>query len=370
MYELTGPNIIKIKVCVFIDEDEEVLLLSIDKSRKVSDLKDLVINKLKSKYPFIADKSTLIQFIFRSVILNLDSILENFEVKSGSRFDMLVQEQVTTTRTSNFVYESHQEKRTLDTEASTTLAPIEKLPKMKKKNYTLSPSLIEMARMTESQLMKIDNLSIENEYGQILWEGQTDVRGLNFDELVNIDLYWATVYPEEVERQELKPEVGKGLNKPATIKLFKIFPKVSSSESAKKIFVDRLKEKTTKIQDAEFENYDMRNGVFTFKVKHFTTYDFTYIYQNLLNLRRQDSESTKLSDNMQLRNDIKNTRKYSVKEIKDRYFNSWKTSYNLLDVAVRNNQSFIPKFEGGSFEQFILSRSKGIIFEFKSSDFS
>lgn len=49
--ELTGPNIVKVKVSVFIDDTEELLLLSIDKSYKVADLIKLAVDKLKkSRY--------------------------------------------------------------------------------------------------------------------------------------------------------------------------------------------------------------------------------------------------------------------------------------------------------------------------------
>ena len=219
IYELSGPNVVKVKVSVFIDEEEEILLLSIDKKRKVSDLRDLVISKLKAKYPGIADKSTLIQIVHRSRILNLENSLDDSGVKTGMRFDMLVQEQsFTKTETAKPDDETIKRKRKSENDPALALAPFEKLPIMKRKDYTLTPNLIEMARMNEFQLMTIDNLSIENEFGKIQWEGKTDVRGINFDELVNIEKYSATVYPESIEKLNLKPEVGKGLNKPAEIR--------------------------------------------------------------------------------------------------------------------------------------------------------
>lgn len=370
VYELTGPNVIKVLISIFIDDGEEKLVLSVNKSRKVKDLIDLVINKLKSKYQFISDPSTLIQIIHKSTILSLDLILEEFEVKSGSRFDILVQEKQTTPVSQPGV-ESTDELMIFNTESSNMLAPLEKLPIMKRKDYTLYPSLVEIARMTELQLSSIENLSIENEYGQILWEGETDVRGINFDVLVNLDLYSATVYPEEIERQNLKPEVGQGLNKPATITLFKIFPSMNANEAARRKFAENLKKKTSNIPDAEFISYDEYHGVLSFKVAHFTTYDFSNIYHDLLSLKRHSSEKGKLLQSIALQEEVSLNRKSSNKLQKSNYLDSWKTTFRFNQEEILNKVSFRdfrPKFEGNSIEEFILSKSLGVIYEFNSKN--
>ena len=369
VYELTGPNVIKVLISIFIDDGEEKLVLSVNKSRKVKDLIDLVINKLKSKYQFISDPSTLIQIIHKSTILSLDLILEEVEVKSGSRFDILVQEKQTTPVSQPGV-ESTDELMIFNIESSNMLAPLEKLPIMKRKDYTLYPSLVEMARMTELQLSSIENLSIENEYGQIIWEEETDVRGINFDVLVNIDLYSATVYPEEIERQNLKPEVGQGLNKPATITLFKIFPSMNANEAARRKFAENLKKKTSNIPDAEFISYDEYHGVLSFKVAHFTTYDFSNIYHDLLSLKRHNSEKDKLLQSIALQ-EVSFNRKSSNKLQKSNYLDSWKTTFRFNKEKVLNKVSFRnfrPKFEGNSIEEFISSKSLGVIYEFNSKD--
>lgn len=368
IYELNGPNVIKVKVSVFIDDMEEIMILSINKSRKVSDLRDLVINKLKAKYPFITDPSTLIQIVHRSSILDQDLLLEQYEVKGGSRFDMLVQEKYNIP-TSQPQQQSAEETQEDNFELSSRLAPIDKLPIMKRKEYTLYPNLIEMARMTELQLSTVNDLCIENEYGQITWEGKTDVRGINFDILVHIDLYSATVYPEEIERLNLKPEIGKGLNKPAIIKLYKIFPALNSTQATRKKFVENLKAKTTKIPDAEFISYEESVGVFTFKVAHFTTYDFNSIYYSLTNLKRQFSESQeKQTEALPLLGDKCLSRRSSFKIRKDQYFDSWKTTFSNTQNQLNKNihlETERPIFEGKTVEEFISSKSLGVIYEFK-----
>jgi len=274
--ELVGPDIIRMKVSVFIDDQEEVLLLSIYKGRQVRDLRDLVVSKLKAKYPGLNDKDTLIQIVHKSKILNLENSLEDSGVRSGMKFDVLVQEQrahMTTTMAPDDDILAKPKK--IETDTASAFAPLDKLPIMRRTDYTLHPSLIEMARMNEFQLSTVEDLYIENRHGRIAWEGRTDVRGVDFDELVTIDQFAATVYPEHIERLNLKPEIGKGLNKPAIISLNNII--APSSEAKKRRFVDKLKAKTACMDDAVFLNFDEAKGILTFRVAHFTRYDLSNI---------------------------------------------------------------------------------------------
>lgn len=298
--ELSGPNVVKIKISVFIDEEEEILLLSIDKTRKVSDLRDLVISKLRAKYPGIADRSTIIQIVHRSRILNLENTLDDSGVQTGMRFDMLVQEQpITKTETARPEEEIVSRKRKPETDPTSALAPIEKLPIMKRRDYTLTPDLIDIARMNEFQLMTVDNLTIENQHGQIRWEGKTDIRGINFDELVIIEKFAATVYPEHIEKLNLKPEVGKGLNKPAIINLYNIYPPNKSNEATRKRFIESLKNKTSTLDDTEFLGYDERSGTLTFRVEHFTKYEFLECVGNEEDEAEEEAEEDEESENQQ-----------------------------------------------------------------------
>ncbi len=57
-----------------------------------------------------------------------------------------------------------------------------------------------MMLMTEEELKSIKNLKISNEFGEIKWIGVVDVRGVNFDE--SIDIRKAAV---EVYRENLPP---------------------------------------------------------------------------------------------------------------------------------------------------------------------
>jgi len=254
--ELTGPNIVKVKVSVFVEDTEELLLLSIDKTQKVKQLVKLAIDKLKNKYCGI--DSSLIQIIHKSRILNVENTLEDSGVQSGMTFTMLVQEQQTQTSTQSAKLESTTEfKRATEPKAKESAQYVsrDKLPILKDSNYSITPDIIEMARMSEFDLMNIKDLIIENESGKIHWTGNTDVIGVNFDDIVKIRDFSATVYPEEIEAKGLKPEVGQKLNKPAIITLFKI---VQSNKDRTSIsdFKENLKNRCEQLESCTFIDYD------------------------------------------------------------------------------------------------------------------
>ncbi|CAG9310134.1 unnamed protein product [Blepharisma stoltei] len=143
------------------------------------------------------------------------------------------------------------------------LAPAEQLPKLTKNNYSTKPSIIELARMTSDELKRIKNFTVENEYGKIVFEGETSVIGLDLDKLVDIKQSEVTVYPDDSD--ENKPKIGEGLNKPATVYLFNCMTK---KEVPDNIFVQKLK-KLGERDGSEFVSWDSNSKIWVFKVKHF-----------------------------------------------------------------------------------------------------
>lgn len=288
--ELTGPNIIRVKVNVFVDDAEEVLLLSIDRNRTIRELIELAVNKLKNKYSGI--ESSLIQMVHKSRILSQDNTLEDSGVQSGMKFDMLVQEKPTTiTPTARpEELETVSRKRRSEPETRDYLVSTDKLPIATKPGYRLNPSLIEMARMTEYELMNVRDLFIENEHGKIQWVGRTNVIGINFDELVRISTFAAEVYPAEVEAKGLKPEVGLGLNKPAIISLYKVYQGERDRRSPTD-FEESLKRRAECLDDCTFLGYDRKAGILTFRVEHFTKYDFSVLEEEEEVVENEESEA-------------------------------------------------------------------------------
>mmetsp|Transcript_24080 Transcript_24080/g.23989 ORF Transcript_24080/g.23989 Transcript_24080/m.23989 type:complete len:227 (-) Transcript_24080:37-717(-) len=148
----------------------------------------------------------------------------------------------------------------------------ENSPILINKDYILTPSLDEMTKMTKDQLSSIKELSIQNCHGKISWTEEIDVRGINFDELVQIVPFAITVYPTEIERKGLKPEIGKGLNKPANISIFNLKQPGSDTRTAEE-FENCLKQRISQMPDSEFVSYSKKDMTLMFKVQHFTTYE-------------------------------------------------------------------------------------------------
>jgi uncharacterized ubiquitin-like protein YukD len=292
--ELSGPNVVRVKIHVFIDDSDQTVIASIDKSRTIRELIQLAVNKLKNQYPSI--ESSLIQMVHKARILNQENTLTASGIESGMNFDMLVQEKSTPTPNGD---SSHAEvvtrKRMSDTESVQQYISRDKLPTLKNPEYTLSPDLIEMARMTEYDIMNVKDLTIENEHGRVKWEGRTDVRSLKFDELVQIAPFAATVYPKEVEEQGLKPEVGHGLNKRSIISLKKIF-QGSKDTRTPTAFEESLKNRAETMDECKFISYDRKHGVLKFQVEHFTKYDFSGTYEEEQTVENEESEQEQTND--------------------------------------------------------------------------
>lgn len=115
------------------------------------------------------------------------------------------------------------------------LAANELIPKLKRKDYELVPDYASLCRMTEEELMVVENFTVKSEFGQIIFEGKTDVRGLDLDEIIEIRHEEIVVYSDD----DNKPEVGQQLNKPATIHLYGCKPKDRGNADKEK-FVQKL----------------------------------------------------------------------------------------------------------------------------------
>lgn len=95
------------------------------------------------------------------------------------------------------------------------------LPTVTRPGYRTVPNVVQLNRMTEDELHGIKDFEVANEHGKIVFEGTTDVAGLDLDSIVSINSGEVVVYPEGMR----KPETGQGLNKPAMVTLYKCFPK-------------------------------------------------------------------------------------------------------------------------------------------------
>ena len=132
-----------------------------------------------------------------------------------------------------------------------------------KSEYKTIPDIRLLSLMSKDELRKITNFTIENNWGKIIFEGQTDITNQKLDEIIDISHGNITVYHNDY----FKPPIGQKLNKPAIVHLYKCFDKHMNNIE----FIQKLK-RVIKEQGGEFVKYDERTGEWVFRVKHFTKY--------------------------------------------------------------------------------------------------
>ena len=82
---------------------------------------------------------------------------------------------------------------------------VSRVPKPPKEGYTIIPSMSSLAMMSADQLKRVRNLKIENQFGSIEFEGETDVTDIDFADLVTISKQNAEVYDDQ---RHQKPPIG------------------------------------------------------------------------------------------------------------------------------------------------------------------
>jgi len=151
---------------------------------------------------------------------------------------------------------------------SKSLKPIlnENAPVLTKTGYDCHPNLRELQRMSDDELSEVKNFVVFRPgVGQIKWEGDTDLRNLNLDDVVVIENRMISVY-DDLEETE-KPPRGTALNKSAVVTLYQISPKNITAESIEK-FEKKLQKNCSK-NGSEFLHYDVDLEEWMFRVTHF-----------------------------------------------------------------------------------------------------
>lgn len=123
--------------------------------------------------------------------------------------------------------------------------------------------------MHEDDLAKVHDLTvIREDVGRVTFHGLTDCREIIhcLPEVVVLNPGEVVIYPN----QEVKPPVGSGLNKPASIKLYGCHPRTRNfrDEKAREKYTNRVRLMTEE-KGAEFIDYDCDNGIWQFRVAHF-----------------------------------------------------------------------------------------------------
>lgn len=150
--------------------------------------------------------------------------------------------------------------------------------------YTI-PDIAEIFRMTEARAKNVKNFTIGNKFGKVVWEGHINLLTIlewdemafsSISEIIEIKQFSVTVYPDDSK----KPARGHGLNRPAMVYLFDIYPKqlreklkASQMLTNKEVTVfENFKEKlreNVKATGGLFLNYSKDSGELCFSVSEF-----------------------------------------------------------------------------------------------------
>lgn len=143
------------------------------------------------------------------------------------------------------------------------------LPKLRRPDYYTRPSLgqlAERARANPEALQSVDNFTVgRRHFGEIVWDGKTDIQGLDLDKLVLIEHAKVEVYSDDQQ----KPPPGQELNKSCEVRLFNVF-KVDSRTKRPTTDAKKIEEFRRRLQNQEgtqFVNYDEGTGEWRFRVR-------------------------------------------------------------------------------------------------------
>jgi nuclear pore complex protein Nup98-Nup96 len=146
-------------------------------------------------------------------------------------------------------------------------------PLLTRPKYYTIPSISKLRKMSGQDLSQVEDFVVgHDDFGEILWPGYTDVRGLCLDDIVIFKEAELEVYPNPA----LKPQTGLGLNKPAIITLKRCWPpdpntKIKGPSPDQELMAryERKLKKCCAKTGAKFEFYHPQEGEWQFAVQSF-----------------------------------------------------------------------------------------------------
>ncbi|XP_049348812.1 nuclear pore complex protein NUP98A isoform X1 [Solanum verrucosum] len=151
------------------------------------------------------------------------------------------------------------------------------MPKLLHSDYYTEPRIQELAAKERAEpgfCRRVKDFVVgRHGYGSIKFMGETDVRRLDLESLIQFNNREVIVYMDESK----KPPVGQGLNKPAEVTLLNIkcFDKKTGQQYTEGPRIEKYKEMLKRKagdQGAEFVSYDPVKGEWKFRVQHFSKY--------------------------------------------------------------------------------------------------
>ncbi|KAG4969083.1 hypothetical protein JHK82_034795 [Glycine max] len=151
------------------------------------------------------------------------------------------------------------------------------MPKLRRSDYYTLPRIHELAAKERAEpgfCSHVKDFVVGRQgYGSIRFLGETDIRGLDLESLIQFNNREVIVYMDDSK----KPPVGQGLNKPAEVTLLNIkcFDKKTGHQYTEGPKIEKYKEmlkRKTEDQGAEFVSYDPTKGEWKIRVSHFSIY--------------------------------------------------------------------------------------------------
>ncbi|CAG9577446.1 unnamed protein product [Danaus chrysippus] len=152
--------------------------------------------------------------------------------------------------------------------------------KLTRPGYYTIPSLEEMIEYIRPDgSCRVPHLTIgRKNYGNVFYDCEIDVAGLDLDQLVHFLNKEVIIYPDD----EVKPPVGSGLNRRAVVTLERVWPRDKSerrpvTEPDRLLMMDyegKLRRVCDK-HDTKFIEYRPQTGSWVFRVEHFSKYGLT-----------------------------------------------------------------------------------------------
>ncbi|KAL1357010.1 hypothetical protein AAHE18_05G226000 [Arachis hypogaea] len=151
------------------------------------------------------------------------------------------------------------------------------MPKLRRSDYYTQPRIHELAAKERAEpgfCSHVKDFVVGRQgYGSIRFLGETDVRGLDLESLIQFNNREVIVYMDDAK----KPPVGQGLNKPAEVTLLNIkcFDKKTGQQYTEGPKIEKYKEmlkRKAEDQGAEFISYDPIKGEWKIRVNHFSIY--------------------------------------------------------------------------------------------------
>ncbi|XP_038220320.1 nuclear pore complex protein Nup98-Nup96-like [Zerene cesonia] len=152
--------------------------------------------------------------------------------------------------------------------------------KLTRPGYYTIPSLEEITNYLRADgTCVVPHLTIgRRNYGNVYYNCEIDVAGMDLDALVHFLNKEVIIYPEDSER----PPVGEGLNRRAIVTLDRVWPRdktekrpVTEPERLLKMDFEGKLRRVCDKHDTQFIEYRPQTGSWVFKVEHFSKYGLT-----------------------------------------------------------------------------------------------